>query len=65
MTGGVLGDQPVYMCFVDRCLPQAKEFKYLGVLFLSEGKMEGDGKADRCGCSSKTGTAPDRLVKRS
>jgi len=38
------------------CLLQAKEFKYIGVLFTSEGKM-----VDRCGCSSKTGAAPDRL----
>jgi len=42
------------------CLPQVKEFKYLGVLFTSEDGA-GDRQADRCGCSSKTGAAPDRL----
>jgi len=31
-------------------LPQAKEFKYLGVLFTSEGKM--DREMDRCGICS-------------
>jgi len=40
------------------CLPQAKELKYLRVLFTSEGKMERE--INRY-CSSKTGAAPERL----
>jgi len=35
--------------------PQAKEFKYLGVLFTSEGQMEGDRQADRCSCTGPSG----------
>jgi len=27
----------------------------------SEGQMDGDGQADRCGCSSETGAVPVRL----
>jgi len=42
-------------------LPQAKEFKYLGVLFTSEGKMgAGDGQTDWCGVCSNASAVPVR-----
>ena len=42
-------------------LPQAKEFKYLGVLFTSEGKMERE-MDRRIGAASAVMRAPYRYV---
>jgi len=37
------------------CLPQAKEFKYLGVLFTSEGKMEQENRPIGATAAVKSG----------
>ena len=39
----------------DEILPQVEEFKYLGVLFTSEGRMERE--IDRCGVCSNADSA--------